>query len=52
MLVAKTNNKIEKNISAVLVGGIISKLKLESKVTRVRDYPTDRACIYESSKRI
>ena len=29
----------------VLVGGIISKLKLESKVTRVREYSADRACI-------
>ncbi|CAB4018585.1 Hypothetical predicted protein, partial [Paramuricea clavata] len=56
MLVAKTNQGIEKNISLkgmqrkctlmmLLVGEIISKLKLELKVTRVREYSADRACI-------
>ena len=29
----------------LLVGEIISKLKLELKVTRVREYSADRACI-------
>jgi hypothetical protein len=58
MLVAKTNQEIEKNISRkgmqrkctwmmLLVGEIISKLKLELKVTKVREYSADhhRACI-------
>jgi hypothetical protein len=53
MLVAKTNQEIEKKISRkcmqrkcnwmmILVGEIISKLKLELKVTRVREYSADR----------